>query len=125
LQAVEAAIYFSPNDPATLFQAGVLRLGTSDEAGAIQALGRAVELNDRYANARFFLAVAHAVAGDTEAALSELRAVAALSEENATAVAEDIAALEKGENPYPQARLRTLGIPYAPVVEPEPDAAGE
>ncbi len=123
LQAVEAAIYFSPNDPAALFEAGVLRLGTGDEAGAIQALGRAIELNDRYANARFFLAVAHAVAGDTAAAIAELEAVAALSEENATAVAADLAALKEGKNPYPPARLRTLGIPSAPVEEPTPDPA--
>lgn len=123
LQAVEAAIYFAPNDPATLFQAGVLRLGTSDEAGAIQALGRAVELNPRYANARFFLAVAHAVAGDTAAALAELEAVAALSPENGAAVASDIEALQKGTNPYPPARLRTLGVPSAPVSEPAPDPA--
>jgi len=120
LQAVEAAIYFAPNDPAALFQAGVLRLGTNDRPGAIQAFGRAVELNPRYANARFFLAVAHAVSGDTASAVTELEAVAALSEENATAVAADLAALREGKNPYPLARLRTLGIPYPPVAEPEP-----
>jgi len=125
LQAVEAAIYFAPNDPAALFQAGVLRLSTGDKAGSIQALGRAVELNARYANARFFLAVAQAVSGNNEAAIAELEAVAALSEENAAAVAEDLAALKEGKNPYPLARLRTLGVPYPPVSEPEPDAVAE
>lgn len=123
LQAVEAAIYFSPNDPATLFQAGVLRLGTGDEAGAIQALSRAVELNDRYANARFFLAVAQASSGQLEQAAAQLTAVAALSEENVQAVASDLAALKEGKNPYPASRLRTLGVPSAPVQEPEPDPA--
>lgn len=120
LQAVEAAIYFAPNDPATLFQAGVLRLGTGDRVGAVAALTRAAELNPRYANARYFLAVAHAVSGNTEAAVAELDAVAALSEENAAAVAPDRAALAEGKNPFPAARLRTLGIPSAPVEEPEP-----
>jgi tetratricopeptide (TPR) repeat protein len=121
LQAVEAAIYFAPNDPATLFQAGLLRLGTNDRAGAIQALARAVELNTNYANARFFLAVAHASAGDLPSAIAQLEAVAALSEENAAAVAADLAALRDGTNPYPLSRMRTLGIPYPPVEEPAPD----
>ncbi len=121
LQAVEAAIFFAPNDTAALFQAGVLRLGTSDEAGAIAVLSRAVELNPNYANARFFLAVAHAISGNTASALSELQAVATMSDENATAVADDITALEAGRNPFPPSRLRTLGVPSAPVEEPAPD----
>lgn len=119
LQAVEAAIYFAPNDTATLFQAGLLRLGTNNRAGAIQALARAVELNPGYANARFFLAVAHAGGGDFASAITELEAVSALSEENATAVSADLASLREGTNPYPLSRLRTLGIPYPPVEEPE------
>lgn len=119
LQAVESAIYFAPNDTAALFQAGLLRLGTNNRAGAIQALARAVELNPNYANARFFLAVAYAGAGETDMAIAELEAVGALSEENAAAVASDLTALREGENPYPLSRLRTLGIPYPPVEEPE------
>lgn len=121
LQAVEAAIYFAPNDAATLFQAGLLRLGTNDRTGAVQALARAVEINPTYANARFFLAVAQAGLGNMDAAVKELEEVAKLSEENAAAVAADIASLKDGKNPYPLARLRNLGIPYPPVAEPEPD----
>jgi len=120
LQAVEAAIYFAPNDEATLFQAGLLRLGTNDRTGAIQALSRVVELNPRYANARFFLAVAHAGANNFEAAITELEEISKLSEENAAAVASDVEALKDGTNPYPISRLRTLGIPYPPVEEPAP-----
>lgn len=125
LQAVESAIYFAPNDTAALFQAGLLRLGTNNRAGAIQALARAVELNPTYANARFFLAVAYAGAGQTDMAIAELEAVGALSEENAAAVAGDLTALKDGENPYPLSRLRTLGIPYPPVAEPEPEDVTE
>lgn len=121
LQLVESAIYFAPNDTAALFQAGLLRLGTNDRPGAIQALARAVELNPSYANARFFLAAAYAMSGNTEKAITELEAVGALSEENATAVSQDLEALKKGENPFPASRLRTLGIPYPPVEEPETD----
>ncbi len=119
LQAAEAAAYFAPNDPAVLFQVGLLRSGTGDYAGAVTALARAVELNPQYANARFFLAAMYARQGETELALAELRTIAGYSEQNATAVAEDIAALERGENPFPLTRLRTLGIPQPPVQEPE------
>jgi len=119
LQAAEAAAYFAPNEPSVLFQVGLLRSGTGDTQGAVEALRRAVELNPDYANARFFLGAMYAVQGQYEASAEQLRAVAALSPENATAVADDLAAVEDGRNPFPQTRLRTLGIPTPPVAEPE------
>lgn len=122
LQAAEAAAYFAPNEPAVLFQVGLLRSGTNDTAGAIVALARAVELNPQYANARFFLGALHATQGRFEEALVQFRAVAELSPENAAAVTEDIAKLESGENPFPLSRLRQLGIPTPPVTEPAPQA---
>ncbi|HEX2792376.1 MAG TPA: tetratricopeptide repeat protein [Candidatus Paceibacterota bacterium] len=115
LQAAEAAAYFAPNDPTVLFQVGILRSANSDTDGAIIALSRAVELNPQYANARFFLGVMRALKGDYAAAATELEAVAALSEENADAVAADLAALRNGENPFPPSRLGALGIPVTPV----------
>ncbi len=124
LQAAEAAAYFAPNEPSVIFQVGLLRSGTGDTAGAIEAFARAVELNPQYANARFFLGAMYAVQGNYEQAAEQLRQVAALSEENAAAVADDLAAVEAGRNPFPASRLRTLGIPAPPVEEPaaEPEA---
>lgn len=116
LQAAEAAAYFAPNDPAVLFQVGILRSGTGDADGAIAALAHAVELNPQYANARFFLAVAYATKKEYEKALAELQAVAALSPENEKALAPDIATLSAGKNPFPASRLGALGIPQ-PVQE--------
>jgi cytochrome c-type biogenesis protein CcmH/NrfG len=121
LQAAEAAAYFAPNEPAVVFQVGILRSGTGDTAGAADAFARAVELNPQYANARFFLAAMYSMQGRYQEAAEELRAVAALSEENAAAVAEDLASVEAGRNPFSAARLRTLGIPTPPVDEPAPD----
>lgn len=115
LQAAEAAAYFTPNDPVVMFQVGILRSGTGDPQGAIVALSRAVSLNPQYANARFFLAVAYASAGQLPQALQELQAVAALSDTNAQAVAADIKTLEAGKNPFPASRLGALGIPQLPV----------
>lgn len=120
LEAAEAAAYLAPNDPAVLLSVGLLRLGIGDTPGAIAALTRAVEINTQYANARFFLAAIHANAGRFPEALVELRAVAAMSPENAASVATDITALEAGKNPFPLTRLRSLGIPQPPVNEPVP-----
>lgn len=118
LQLSEAAAYFAPNEPSVLFQVGILRSGTGDTAGAVAALSRAVELNPQYANARYFLGAMYAVQGKYPEALAEMQAVAAMSEENAAAVADDVAALEAGRNPFTATRLRTLGIPTPPVTEP-------
>lgn len=118
LEAAEAAAYFAPNEPIVLFQVGVLRLGVRDSAGAVQVLTRTVELNPQYANARFFLAVAHATLGQNAQAIAQLEAIAQLSPENAQAVAADLATLRANRNPFTQARLGQLGIPQAPVSEP-------
>jgi Flp pilus assembly protein TadD len=108
-------MYFAPNDPTVLFQVGILRSGTGDITGAIQALSHAVELNPQYANARFFLAVAYANAGKLDQALAQLQAVAELSPENATALAANIAQLQAGKNPFPASKLGALSVPAAPV----------
>lgn len=117
LQAAEAAAYFAPNDPVVLFQLGILRSGTGDTQGAIAALSRAVEINPQYANARFFLAVAYATAGQNDLARAQLEAVAALSADNAAAVQSDLDMLRLGKNPYPASRLGALGIPQVPVTD--------
>lgn len=122
LQAVEAAAYFAPNDPAVLLQVGLLRLGTADAPGAIAALTKAVSINPQYANARFFLAAMYAREGNTQAAIKELQIIAAFSNDNSNAVADDLSALESGRNPFTQARLRSLGVPQPPVSEPEESA---
>lgn len=121
LEAAEAAAYFAPNDPVVLFQVGILRSGTGNVDGAIQALSRAVELNPQYANARFFLAVSYATRGQYELALAQLNAVADLSAENRAAVAQYLEPLAAGRNPFPQTAQGALSIP--PPVADTPPAA--
>lgn len=120
LQAAEAAAYFAPNDPNVLFQVGILRLGTGNVDGAIQALSAAVDQNKQYANARFFLAVAYSNKGRFPDALAQLQAIAALSADNAKAVASDIALLQQNKNPFPPARQGQLGIPQTGVSDQPP-----
>jgi len=117
LQAAEAAAYFAPNDQNVLFQVGILRSGTGDYDGAIQALTHAVEVNPQYANARFFLAVAYAAKGQLPQAEAQLEAISALSTANAQAVAADIASLKAGKNPFPPSKLggTTGTLPQTPI----------
>jgi tetratricopeptide (TPR) repeat protein len=115
LQAAEAAAYFAPSDPTVLFQVGILRLGTGNVDGAIAALSDAVTANPQYANARYFLAVAYANKAQYPQALDQLRAIAAISAENATAVQPAIAKLEAGKNPFPPATQGQIGIPQSQV----------
>ncbi|MES2668218.1 MAG: tetratricopeptide repeat protein [Patescibacteria group bacterium] len=117
LEAAEAAAYFAPNDPVVLFQVGILRSANGNNPGAIQALARSVELNPQYANARFFLAVMHAISGQYPEAAAQLEQVGTLSPENAAAVAQDLAAVRAGQNPFPPTRLGALGIPQAPLAD--------
>lgn len=123
LQAAEAAAYFAPNDPTVLFQVGILRSANGNTDGAIEALSKAVQVNPQYANAHFFLGVMYATKGQLDKALTELNTVAAFSEDNAKAVATDIASLQAGKNPFPASRLGALGIPQSPVQEPAPSAS--
>ncbi|KND49360.1 MAG: Tfp pilus assembly protein PilF [Parcubacteria bacterium C7867-008] len=120
LEAAEAAAYFAPNDSNVLFQLGILRSGSGDADGAIQALSRAVEMNKEFANARFFLAVAYATKGQLAPALEQLEAIAALSPDNAKIVEADIAQLRAGKNPFPASRLGALGIAKPPLPEAAP-----
>ncbi|MBY0110655.1 tetratricopeptide repeat protein [Patescibacteria group bacterium] len=120
LQAAEAAAYFAPNDPGVLLQTGLLRYAGGNTAGAIEALTRAVALNPQFANAHFYLGMMYALSGEYPRAAEQLRVVAGFSEDNAIAVAADIAALDAGTNPFPSARVAAFGIPYAPVDEPTP-----
>jgi tetratricopeptide (TPR) repeat protein len=117
LQAAEAAAYFDPTDPTILFQVGILRSANGDNQGAINALAQAVQLNPKYANAQFFLGVMYAQAGNNQQALVQLQAVAALSSDNAKAIAADIASLEAGKNPFPATSLGALGIPQPGVTD--------
>ena len=101
LQAALAAVYFTPNDPTILFQAGVLSAANGDDAGAVAALSRAVSITPTFSNARYFLAALYAKAKDYPDAITQLKAIAAVSDANSQAVAPLIASLQANKNPFP------------------------
>lgn len=107
-----AAAYFAPNDPNILFQVGILYAAQNDFTNAAAALGAAVAANPQFANARYFLSAVYMKLNDVPSALAQMQAIAALSSENAQAVASQLAALEAGKNPFP---ANLLSITPAPV----------
>ncbi len=107
LASALAAAYFQPNEPNILFQVGILYAAQSDYANAAAALSAAVDANQQFANARYFLSAVYAKQSDYPNALAQMEAIAVMSEDNATAVATQLAALEAGKNPFP-ANLLTI-----------------
>jgi len=105
LSSALAAAYFTPNDPNILFQVGVLYAAQNDFQNAGAALSAAVAANPQFANARYFLAAVYAKLGDMPNALAQIQAIAAMSADNAKAVATQISALQDGKNPFPASLL--------------------
>ncbi len=112
LTAALAAAYFTPTDPNVLFQVGILRAATNDLAGAAAALAAAIDVSPQFANARYFLAAVYAKQGNLKDALTQMESIASMSEENAKAVATQLAALKAGRNPFP---ANLLSVPPATV----------
>ncbi len=110
LASALAAAYFTPNDPNILFQVGILYAAKNDLANAELALRAAVDANGDFANARYFLSAVQAKRGNLTGALEEMKAIAAISLENATAVETQLASLEAGKNPFP-ANLLSVSTP--------------
>lgn len=106
-----AAAYFTPNDPNILFQVGILSAAENDFPGAINALSAAVAANPQFANARYFLSAVYAKQGDMQNALAQMQAIAALSSDNAVAVATQLAELKAGRNPFPANLLSVSATP--------------
>ncbi len=111
LSSALAAAYFAPNNPNILFQVGILSAAAGDYASAAAALSAAVSANPQFANARYFLAAVYAKQGDLKSALAQIQAIAAMSSDNATAVASQLSALTAGNNPFPSNLLSASSTP--------------
>ncbi len=114
LDAARAAAYFTPNNPNILFQVGILSAAQGNLTDAAGALLAAVTANPQFANARYFLSAVYAKQGDIKNALVQMQAVAAISSDNAKAVASQLASLEAGKNPFPANLLSVSPAPVAP-----------
>ncbi|MEX1087021.1 MAG: tetratricopeptide repeat protein, partial [Candidatus Paceibacterota bacterium] len=66
----EQVANLAPRDAGLLFQLGLLYYQDENYSGAVQALGRATELVDGYANAQYFLGLSQYRLGNTEEAIA-------------------------------------------------------
>jgi cytochrome c-type biogenesis protein CcmH/NrfG len=84
-EAIKQAEYagsVSPNDPTIFFRLGLLRYNNSDYTGAVSAFEKAVILDNRYLNARFFLAQSYKKAGRSSDSLVQFKILAKLLPDN-------------------------------------------
>jgi tetratricopeptide (TPR) repeat protein len=82
IKQAEYASVVAPNDPTVYFRLGLLRYNNSDYTGAVGAFERAVILNTRYLNARYFLGQAYKKVGRTSDARTQFDILSKLLPDN-------------------------------------------
>lgn len=97
INSATAIATLEPRNPARHYQLGILHTSNNNPEAAARSFERAVQLNNSYANARYFLALAYSQLGRNEEAIEQLTIVRDLNPDNG-AVAELIARLQNGES---------------------------
>jgi len=82
VQSTLSTINLEPSNPVHYYQLGLLEVSRDNTAVAINAFERAIALDRNYANARYLLALALDVEGDSERARAELQYVLNLNPNN-------------------------------------------
>jgi cytochrome c-type biogenesis protein CcmH/NrfG len=82
LDSAKSASLLSPNDPLVFFQLGLLHYHSADYQAAINALERAVGLNDQYANARYFLGLSYSNVGRGQDAVAQFEVIEQFNPDN-------------------------------------------
>lgn len=82
IKQAEYASQVAPNDPTVYFRLGLLRYNNSDYTGAVSAFEKAVILNTRYLNARYFLGQAYKKVGRTTDARTQFEILGKLLPDN-------------------------------------------
>ncbi len=103
ITSTQAAAYTSANDPGIFFQLGVLEYNNKDFKAAVSALARAVELNNSYSNARYFLGLSEAELGNYPDAIVQFTEIQKLNPDNAE-VAFILQNLKAGRPPFTNAK---------------------
>lgn len=101
--SVEAAAFISPNDQGIQFQLGLLRYADKNWKGAAEAFGRAVALNNSYANARYFLGLSLVQLGQNKEAIEQFEVVQTLNPDNQE-IALILQNLKAGRTPFANAK---------------------
>lgn len=129
IEATQAMISLEPRNAARYYQLGVLQSATGALEEAIAAFERAVALDNDYANARYFLALAYLENDQIEAAREQLEVVAELNPDNVAPVEQLLQQIDDGTIddidtptdliPEPSAQIETDG---ETVTSPEGEA---
>lgn len=80
--SVRSIIRLEPDNPGRYYQLAILLLADEQQDIAVQALERAIELDNDFANARYVLALQYSELGRIDDAISQLEYVRSLNPEN-------------------------------------------
>lgn len=115
IDSIEAASFLAPQDPLVFFQLGILKYSERDYGGTIEALERSVQLDNDYANARYFLGLSYYQFGRLEDSVNEFNIVLSLNPDNieVTSILKNIKA---GRAPFdnltqPNSLFEGFGLP--------------
>lgn len=99
ITSVQVATQINPNDPLLFFQLGFLYYNDKNYLGAVDALSKAIALNDQYANARYFLGLSYARLGKNIDAIQQFEKIAETNPDNQE-VQFILTNLKSGKSPF-------------------------
>ncbi len=82
ITSVQVASQINPNDPLLFFQLGFLQYNDKNYTAAVEALSKAISLNDQYANARYFLGLSYARLGKNIDAVQQFEKILETNSDN-------------------------------------------
>ncbi len=99
ITSVQVATQINPNDPLLFFQLGFLYYNDKNYLGAVDALSKAVTLNDQYANARYFLGLSYVRLGKNVEAIQQFEKILETNSDNQE-VQFILTNLKSGKSPF-------------------------
>ncbi len=99
IQSTEVTSVLAPNDIGVFFQLGFLRYKNEDWERAISAFERAVELNEFYSNARYFLGLSYEKVGKRAEAIKQFEFIEEINPDNEE-LKSILSNLYKGKKPF-------------------------
>jgi tetratricopeptide (TPR) repeat protein/O-antigen ligase len=103
ITSVKYAIQITPNNPLLHFQLGLLQYNNKNYSAAIESLSAALKLDDKYANAQYFLGLSYARLNKIADAIIQFENLSANNPDNEE-VALILSNLRKGKLPFADAK---------------------
>ncbi|WP_084570459.1 glycosyltransferase family 41 protein [Methylosinus sp. PW1] len=113
----ETALRYKPKIPFAQYNLGLALLGEKRRIDAIEALSRAIRINPSYGDAYILRSLAHAMGGENEKSMIDLRAAAAVTTKNHAAM------LDVGHYFHKNARDLEAGQIFEMAARIAPDVA--